>query len=42
MAFLKHALNNLKQLQLAWKTYESDNADRFPLERVLKMGKSQS
>jgi prepilin-type processing-associated H-X9-DG protein len=43
MAFLKHALNNLKQLQLAWKTYESDNADRFPLNnsRVIS-GKTES
>ena len=24
-------LNNLKELQFAWKAYETDNADRFPL-----------
>ncbi len=27
-----YCLNNLKQLQLAWKQYEHDNDDRFPLD----------
>ena len=36
-------VSNLKQLQLAWKLYETDNADRFP-QNISRMigGRPQS